>query len=93
MLGISKEDNFGDSSQQVSMPLFQVSPHGTGNNPSLHITTHKLHGLNFLRWSQSIILFLRGKGKLGYPTGATKAPKEDDPGFQTWDSESSLIMA
>ena len=93
MLGISKEDNFGDSSQQVSMPLFRVSPHGTDNNPSLHITTHKLHGLNFLRWSQFVKLLIRVEGKLGYLIGATKAPKKDDSGFQTWDLEHSMIMA
>ena len=53
------------------MPPFQVSSHGTNDSPSLHITTHKLSGLNFLRWSQSVKLFIRGKGKLGYLTGAT----------------------
>ena len=75
------------------MPPYQVSPHGTSDNPSLHITTHKLNGLNFLRWSQSIKLFIRGKGEIGYLTGTTKAPKEDDPSFQTWDSKNSMIMA
>ena len=56
---------------RVSMPPFQVSSHGTNDSPSLRITTHKLSGLNFLRWSQSVKLFIRGKGKLGYLTGAT----------------------
>ena len=41
MLGINKENNFVDSSQQVSMPPFQVSPHGTSDDPSLHIITTK----------------------------------------------------
>ena len=93
MSRINKEENFGDYSQHVSMPPFQVSPHGIGDNPSLYITTHKLNGLNFLRWSQSVKLFIRGKRKLRYLTSTTKAPKEDDPCFQTWDSENSMIMA
>ena len=93
MSGISENENFGDSSQQVSIPSFQVSPHGTSDNPSLHITTHKLNGLNFLRWSQFVKLLIHGKGKLGYLIGATKAPKKDDSGFQTWDLEHSMIRA
>ncbi|RVX08368.1 hypothetical protein CK203_017607 [Vitis vinifera] len=48
---------------------------------------NKLNRLDFLRWSQFVKLFIHGKGKLGYLTGAIKAPKEDDLGFQTWDLE------
>ena len=44
------------------MPPLQASPHDTDDNPSLHITAHKLNGLNFLRWSQPIKLFIHGKG-------------------------------
>ena len=68
-------------------------PHGTSDNPSLHITTHKLNGLNFLRWSQFVKLLIRGKWKLGYLIGVTNAPKNDDSGFQTWDLKHSMIMA
>ena len=37
-------------------------------------------------------MFIHEKGKLGYLTGATKTPKEDNLGFQTWDSENSMIL-
>ena len=48
---------------------------------------NKLNRLDFLRWSQFVKLFIHGKGKLEYLTGAIKAPKEDDLGFPTWDLE------
>lgn len=37
-------------------------------------------------------MFIRGRGKISYLTGAMVAPKEDDPTFQTWDSENSMVM-
>ncbi|RVW43788.1 hypothetical protein CK203_074032 [Vitis vinifera] len=43
-------------------------------------------------WSKFVKLFIHEKGKLGYLTGATKTPKEDNLGFQTWDSENSMIL-
>lgn len=33
--------------------------------------------------NQSVNLFIHGKGKIGYLTGSTKAPKEDDHTYQT----------
>ena len=38
-------------------------------------------------------LMVRGRGKLGYLTGAVKAPKEDDPAYEKWDAENSTVMA
>ncbi|RVW83230.1 hypothetical protein CK203_039628 [Vitis vinifera] len=66
---------------------------GSTKNPTLQITIHKLNGRNFLQWSQSVKLFIRGKGKLGYLTSANKAPNPKNPAYQTWDSENSMVMA
>ena len=30
---------------------------------------------------------------MGYLTSANKAPKSEDPVYQTWDSENSMVMA
>lgn len=38
------------------------------------------------------MLFVRGKGKIGYLIGATKAPRRDDPTYSIWDAENSMIM-
>ena len=60
---------------------------------SLQITIHKLNGQNFLQWSQSVKMYLRGRGRLGYLTGSTAAPEPTDPSYDKWESENSLIMA
>ena len=46
----------------------------------------------FLQWSQSVTLFLRGKGRLGYITGETKSPDVSDPGYRQWDVENSMVQ-
>ncbi|EOY16802.1 Uncharacterized protein TCM_035682 [Theobroma cacao] len=47
---------------------------------SLQITQHKLNRANFLEWSQSVMLVIRGNGKLGYLTGTKATPKEGATG-------------
>jgi len=50
-----------------------------------------LNGKNYLKWSQLIRTFLKGKGKLSHLLGTS--PKEGDPAFATWDEEDSLVMS
>jgi hypothetical protein len=40
-----------------------------GENPTLQITTVKLDGLNYLAWSQSALLSIKSRGKMGYLNG------------------------
>lgn len=46
---------------------------------SLQITQHKLNGLNFREWFQSVILVIRGRGKVGYLTGVVTPPSDTAP--------------
>ena len=62
-------------------------------NPSIQITQHKLNGLNFREWYQSVVLVINGKRKMGYLTGTTAAPLKDDPSYDNWDAENSIVMA
>ena len=78
------------TSESTSTPVVSNLDH-TSN--SIQITVHRLNGRNFLEWSQSVKLAIDGRGKLGYLTGETKQPSEKDPGFRTWRSENSLVMA
>ncbi|RVW98281.1 hypothetical protein CK203_034262 [Vitis vinifera] len=59
----------------------------------LPITGHKLNGQNFIQWAQSVRIFICGKGKEEYLTGAIVQPKEDDPGYRTWKLENSMVMS
>ena len=50
---------------------------------SIQITSIRLNGDNFLHWSQSVRMYIRGKGKIGYLTGDKKEPTVDDPAHAT----------
>lgn len=64
------------------------------DSPSLQITTHKLNGSNYLQWSQSVKMFITGRGKLGYLTGALTAPTDGDQAAEfLWETENAMIMA
>ncbi|KAG8391052.1 hypothetical protein BUALT_Bualt01G0147800 [Buddleja alternifolia] len=57
------------------------------------ITGHKLNGQNFIQWAQSVRIFISGKGKEDYLSGAAIQPKEDDPGYRTSKLENSMVMS
>lgn len=46
---------------------------------TLQVTIHRFNGQNFLKWFQSMKLFVRGK--IGYLIGATKALRRDYPTY------------
>ncbi|KAL6340655.1 hypothetical protein AAG906_010563 [Vitis piasezkii] len=50
----------------------------------LPITAHKLNGQNYLQWSQSILMFIRGKEKDDYITGASAAPETTASTYKRW---------
>ena len=62
----------------------------TGNNggsdgsnlPNLPITDHKLNGHNYLPWSQSVMMFVCGKGKDDYLIGVVMSPNKEEPKFK-----------
>ena len=58
----------------------------------VQITTIRLNGDNFLRWSQSFRMYIRGQGKIVYLTGDKETPAKDDPMYATWDAENSMVM-
>ncbi|CAN1305878.1 hypothetical protein LINPERPRIM_LOCUS26638 [Linum perenne] len=80
-----KEDKSGDTSQS-SVPAI------SSENPQLQITTIKLNGANYVRWSKSVQMYIRGRSKIGYLTGTTAKPAKGDPAFDVWDAENSMVM-
>jgi len=58
----------------------------------IQITNIKFNGSNYLRWSQSVRAYLKGRRKLGYITGAKKEPEEDDAAYEAWDSDNGTII-
>lgn len=66
---------------------------GMSDGSQILITGHKLNGNNYLQWSQSVMMFLCGKGKDDYLSGVAAPPKADDPKFRSWKSENSMVMS
>ncbi|CAL5365889.1 unnamed protein product [Camellia sinensis] len=62
-------------------------------NPSMKITTSLFNGQNYLAWSQSLTLFLKSRGKMGYVDGRIQAPSTTDSGYDQWEITNSLIMS
>ncbi|RVX03474.1 hypothetical protein CK203_027950 [Vitis vinifera] len=58
-----------------------------------YLSGHKLNGHNYLQWSQSVLLFICGKGKDEYLTGEAVMPETTEPGFRKWKIENSMIMS
>ncbi|GAV60583.1 UBN2_3 domain-containing protein, partial [Cephalotus follicularis] len=48
---------------------------------------------NFLQWSQSVLLVIRGRGKMGYITGKVQQPDVNDPIYENWELNNSIVMA
>ncbi|KAK3023749.1 LOW QUALITY PROTEIN: hypothetical protein RJ639_044458 [Escallonia herrerae] len=67
--------------------------HGNSESSILPITGHKLNGLNYLQWSQSVFMFISGKGKEDYLTGTIETPSKDDPNYKKWNSENHMVMS
>lgn len=92
-------DTKGNDGSETSVSL-QPNPVTAGtvhvpysDNSSLQITSHKLNGKNYLPWSRSVEMVIRGKGRYGYLDGSTKKPVESDSFFLTWDAQNSMVMA
>ncbi|RVW24010.1 Retrovirus-related Pol polyprotein from transposon RE2 [Vitis vinifera] len=59
----------------------------------LPITAHKLNGQNYLQWSQSILMFIRGKEKDDYITGASATPETTASTYKKWIAENNMVMS
>lgn len=53
----------------------------------------QINGKNYLQWSQSVMMFICGRGKDELLLEASTIPKPDDPKFKTWKSENNLVMS
>ncbi|GAV56478.1 UBN2_3 domain-containing protein [Cephalotus follicularis] len=84
-----------DQSSSVTSETVQalVVSQSFGEGSSLQITSHKLNGKKFLQWSQSVLLVIRGRGKIRYITGKFQQPDVNNPTYENWDLNNSIVMA
>ncbi|CAN1804433.1 hypothetical protein LINPERHAP1_LOCUS23918 [Linum perenne] len=78
----------GDSSTttQTTMTLNPSSDSFPGQ-----AAIYKLDGSNYMHWSQSVLIFITGRGKAGYLHGTKEKPAKTDPTFEQWDIEDNLV--
>ncbi|XP_073058690.1 putative 3'(2'),5'-bisphosphate nucleotidase, mitochondrial isoform X3 [Primulina eburnea] len=74
-----------------SLHVNRLSSNPSFESQLLQITQHKLNGLNFREMFHSVILVIKGRGKIGYLTCVVKAPSETDSKF--WEAENSIVTA
>lgn len=59
----------------------------------MQITTVKLDGTNYLEWFQSAIMYISGRGKLGYINGQVVEPSAyETVAYEKWESENLTVM-
>lgn len=78
------------SSQEVALA---VSNHGGSEGTSLLIMNPKLKGHNYLKWSQSVMMFICGKGKDEYLTDELIISEKNDSKFKVWKAENHMVMS
>ena len=83
------------SPSNVTSPAEDVASQSHMNSLSsvMPITGHKLNGKNYLQWSQSVLMFISGKGKDDYLTSTDNPPSKSDPKYKQWKSENHMVMS
>ncbi|KAL5546093.1 hypothetical protein UlMin_005780 [Ulmus minor] len=76
------------SSEVSSRPELNIT-----KNSSPLVTNHKLNSNNFLQWSQSIFMYICGRGKDEYLTGEVSIPVATNPKYRTWKTENHMVMS
>ncbi|XP_073132807.1 uncharacterized protein [Henckelia pumila] len=58
----------------------------------LSITTHKLTDHNYLQWSSSVLMFIRGKGKENHLFPDITPSEQDASKLKAWKADDSMIV-
>ena len=88
----------GLNSDASSYPSTLSNPHASTGSSSQNdavslVTSHKFNGHNYLQWSQSVMMYIGGKGKEEYLTGEIETPKPDDPKYKNWKTDNHMIKS
>lgn len=80
---------------EVTSPFenFSTENNGEMDSPAVSITGQKVNYQNYLPWLQSVMMFICGKGKDNYLTGAAVSPSNEDPRYQAWKAGNKMVMS
>ncbi|CAN0917637.1 hypothetical protein LINGRAHAP2_LOCUS30425 [Linum grandiflorum] len=87
------ENNSENHSAVSNTTTMATSSNGTNSDQgSGGISVRKFTGKNYLQWSQSVQMFITGKSKGEYLTGAAAKPAESDAAaFTKWDNDDNQV--
>ncbi|MCI00064.1 hypothetical protein A2U01_0021080, partial [Trifolium medium] len=91
-VNVSDSDSESPSSPKSETPQPTQPDRSYHENHPVQITTNRMNGGNYFRWSRSVRMYLRGRGKIGYITRDKKQPDKKGADFNTWDAENSMVM-
>ena len=92
--GMATERETSNPSRVATNTEASSSNHNRGTEGSfLSVIGHKLNRHNYLQWSQSVMMFICGRGKDKYLTSAAVQPKKEDPKYKTWKMENNMVMS
>ena len=63
------------------------------NNPAARIVSLRLTGPNFQKWSRSVKIALRTKGKLGFLNGSCAKPTQNSQKYDQWIKCDSMVVS
>ncbi|KAL2486777.1 Retrotransposon gag protein [Abeliophyllum distichum] len=93
LTGLSKDGKEEVTTEASPIPTLIINPTASFESSPIQITPYKLNGKNFLQWSRSIQMIIRGRGKIGFFDGSIKRPDSTDPSYTTWDTQNALVMS
>lgn len=82
-----------NSSSYSLVEMSTLSNQGVRDNTPLTIVSYKLNGHNYIQWRQSVLMYVSGKGKGNYLTGAATPPKRTDMKFKIWKDENNMVAS
>lgn len=88
-------DKQTESSSEVTSKtdFIHINSNGGTEISHLPITGHKLNGNNYLQWSQSVMMYVCGRGKDEFLTSDIIPLEADNPKYRSWKAENNILMS
>lgn len=83
----------GDSSSSPLPVVTQTTTPLVSDSGAVPFVPLRFNGNNYLQWSQSMTLFVRGHGREEHLTGSRIAPPTSDSQYRSWSTENIQVMS
>lgn len=87
---MSETTEYSPASDAPATEITAAAAASTGDLQNIQ-PAYRFNGKNYLKWSQLVRTFLKGRGKLSHLLGT--GPSQEDPRFAAWDEQDSMVMS